>query len=485
MKYILNKIRTLKSFFFSLPLLVLFLCCSSPVFSGPQGDRPGEKEILRFLRSFEAGETGLFRSYSHTAWSIDDPRFSPPVFMRTTSGYLDDDAFTYDQAVAIVCLIYCGESEKAKRLLKIFEDNFDMEKNGRRGLLNSYVASRFDCFFPAPSGEKDLLCLGVDGNRIHLGPNAWMGLASEHYYASAKDPQALRFALKIFTWAKGLHHYPMPDGSRGAVSMGFGWGPDWENIYSTENNLDYYAFLKNLAEIYDNVTTSRAVFSDMKVSLEDVKKERSDVEKWLLQVAWNKRGTFNRGAHPDVDTVEALDCNTWALCSLGPSYLESRGIDPKGILGGMEKKFAVEIDHAGQKFSGFDFTDKDSYDAKRDRKVIWWEGTSQAALCFRIMADHLSERASPGAEEFLKKYSFYINEMRRLKQSLKTESGAMPYITPPVGEKEVIYYFEDWWPAVRSKNGKVSISLVSTVWNFFAEAGFNPFELRFPEDRKK
>lgn len=479
-----------KSFFFRIPfwlilgLLPFFLFI--PGIMAVQGsDLQSEKEKIKtFLKTLESRETGLYQSYTNTAHNIEDAHSSPIIFMPTVAGYLDDQAFTYDQALAILVLIHAGEYDKARYLLSVFTDNFMTEKNGHLGLLNSYTLSNFDYFIPTRSGKRRLLCMGIDGDRIHVGPNMWIGLGFLQYYAHTGSPEFLPCALEMFKWTRSLNHYEMPDGTPGGVSMGYGWGTQWNHVFSTENNISYYVFILNLIKIYEGSSRNiRDIYLSCGVDIQELRKEKKYIHNWLIHVGYNKRGTFNRGAnlYDDPDTVEALDCTSWAIAAFGPKSLEKMGIDILKLIEKSEKKFLVSDTFNGKVFKGFDFTDQNGYIEKRQHGIIWFEGTGHMALAYRILSDYYAKKNEKElARAFDKKYRFFLNEMERFMSVAAADLYGLPCTSREVEQDKIAYSFSDWCPIVRTEKGKYSLSLSSTIWYYFAVTGFNPFDISMP-----
>ena len=159
--------------------------------------------------------TGLIESYhGSSSYYYDDVS---QKYYSQHSGLLDQQGFTYDLALATIIYAINGQSEKADNILKVLKNNFYVEKNGYIGLLNAYQISEFDVW-----GQYNLK-MGIDGDRIQVGPNMWVALASLQYDRINKNGQYLDFAVDIARWAYDLPHFKFADGSRGAVSMGSGW----------------------------------------------------------------------------------------------------------------------------------------------------------------------------------------------------------------------------------------------------------------------
>ena len=93
--------------------------------------------------------------------------------------------------------------------------------------------------------------MGGDGDRMHAGPTLWVAIAALNHAKLVRNTRYLEFVLDIVDWCRSeLAYFRFPDGERGGISMGMGWGPDWNKIFSTEHNVDYFSVLQMLHEIY-------------------------------------------------------------------------------------------------------------------------------------------------------------------------------------------------------------------------------------------
>lgn len=455
------------------------------------------QKLAEYLISINNRETGMFESFVGSAHFIEDVRYEEMPMMKTAKGYLDDQAFTYDQALAIIALLNMGQADKAREMLNIYEANFGIPKNGYYGLFTSYMCDKFDYYFPSPSGEFNTLILGIDGDRIHVGPVMWVGIAAQHHFYKTKSAEFVDFIIKMFLWARELPHYKLKDGSDGSVCMGHGWGVPWEKVFSTENILDYYSFLQNLHAMIkaddDRVIRNMQINN---ISVTDVEEEIRCTERWFKEVGYNKRGTFSRGGFGPtddgkytIDELDVLDVNSWAFTAIGPANLERLGIDPFKLAENAESRFGVSVFAQGKKYSGFDFGSKESYSRKRSEPLIWWEGTGHMVVAYKVLADYAYEKQDKNLAYWLfEKHKFYLNEMTRFSDDLiQRDSGQLPYVSKLLSENEISYVFDDWWPIARSEHaaqkitpasveGKYVISIASTLWRYFGAAGLNPFD---------
>ncbi|MDD5757335.1 MAG: hypothetical protein PHR23_08695, partial [bacterium] len=325
-------------------------------------------------------------------------------------------------------------------------------------------------------GEGTLLA-GIDGDRIHVGPNMWVALAALQYDQINHTHKYLKFALDIARWAYDLPHFKFPDGSRGAVSMGSGWGANWSKVYSTENVIDNYAVLTILEQIYQQDPGQyQQLFKQRKFSLKKIRYEKSCIKKWLLEIVYSRQNQiFHCGYNESgVDSTKALDTVTWGIAAIGPEELVKWGLDPVKMIKSAEDNFFVQHDINNIAVSGFDFTDEKGKDPKRSR-LIWWEGTGQMVITYRVMADFCRRNQAPEqAEEYEEKAFRYLAEMNKMNDLAGMPKGVLPYTSIQPGDREVINTFFFGWEIPRGKNGQWVTALSSTIWRVFGFSGFNP-----------
>ncbi|MCK4908212.1 MAG: hypothetical protein KAS64_11710, partial [Spirochaetes bacterium] len=74
------------------------------------------RTISLYLDSVKSSTTQLYRSYGpKTARYVKDSRYTnKPVYLSSSKGYLDQESFTYDNGIAIIALIDCGQFNKAR-----------------------------------------------------------------------------------------------------------------------------------------------------------------------------------------------------------------------------------------------------------------------------------------------------------------------------------------------------------------------------------
>ncbi|MDD5492190.1 MAG: hypothetical protein PHV60_05870 [bacterium] len=427
------------------------------------------QQTITFLDKERAATTGLIESFhGSSVYYYDD---ASKQYYPDKEGILDQQGFTYDLALVVMVYTLNGQYQKAKQILKVLEQNFSVEKNGHIGLLNSYKINDFN------GQDEYSLEIGIDGDRIHVGPNMWIALAALQFNKMTGTRQFLPFAVEVAKWAYNLPHYVMKDGSRGAVCMGSGWGPDWSTVFSTENIIDNYAVLNWLEQIYQAGTEmERRVFTAKGFGLKKIQEEKESIKQWLLKIGFNREyRSFNCGYNEfGVDKTKALDTVSWGISGIGPAVLASWGIDPFKMVDFAEQNFQVYQEIKGEPITGFDFTDEKYKDPHRPR-IIWWEGTGQMIVMYQVMADYCRQLGDiDRMVSCQRKAMQYLAEMDKMSRMARLPYGVLPYTSIQPKDTELVNTFFYGWEIPRGKNGHWVTSLASTMWRAIGSIGFNP-----------
>jgi hypothetical protein len=431
-----------------------------------------EGQTTRFFDRQHSSVNGLIESFRGTSCYAYD--LFTKAFTYGHGGVLDCQAFTYDNAVAMLTYLIAGQDKKAADILKVYRKEFYYDKNDHVGLFNSYRTDK-DC-------GNGGLTLGIDGDRIHLGPTMWVGIAALQYTALTGDLQFLSLVIDMAKWTQRLNHYRFPDGQKGAPSMGFGWGPDWSTVYSTENVVDYYAVLTMLREIYirgdDKI---KNIYNHKSFGLKDMDFELAGVTRWMKDVAYDKeKKAFNCGSNENgPDRTAALDTVSWTIAAFGPEKLERMGVDPFALIDHAESQFLVKCALGDMKIEGFDFTNPQG--RNRSLRMVWFEGTGLQTVTYQVMSRYAKKKGiKDRAEAYRQKAIKFSNELQRASEIIKLADSALPYTSRCPAEQEIILTFRDEWEIPRGNKGQWVSSASSTGWRYFALAGFNP--LSFDEE---
>jgi hypothetical protein len=336
---------------------------------------------------------------------------------------LQGAAFTYDNALAAIALVACGDIAHARQigdalLLAATTDRAD--PHGR--LRNAYRAGA-PGGVPFPHGWWD-----AQGNHwaedpmqvgTATGNVAWAGLALLHLAEATGEARYRDGAARLAQWAVTHTWDRLWGGFTGGIH-GDGLGTQRLGWKSTEHNVD-------LAALFDWLGRTEPRWH------EPAKAARAFVAAQFLP----GQGRFLTGTLPDGRSpnraTSGLDSQVW------PLLLNEAPGAWRRALAYVKKAHGV----AG----GFDFND--------DRDGIWWEGTAQVALTLAAVDDCAGSRAlvrdlggqfSPGG-------LIWASSVPRLTTGLA--------LAPDSRDADFVYYRRP--------------HLGATAWAVLAARGWNPF----------
>jgi hypothetical protein len=389
-------------------------------------------------------KTGLFRSFPD---SMDSK--------------VSQQASTYEQAAMGLLAIRFGDWPRAQQLFNFLKTTWTSAadqsgpRRGLRGLVNFYNAD-----FGSEGVEKT----------IHAGPNAWAGLFAARLANATQNPEALQWALDVEYWLANV--LPHKDGGIAMGPRDDPYGARWSGIYSTENNLSYYAFLTELLR-------SQAMEKNQRIA---IAQERDRVENWLVNVAYDRSsGRVLRGINPSGrDFTQALDTVTWFISAVGPRRLAARGIDPERLLTLAQRTFEISLGNR----SGVDATDQmeadRTYQEGRHRpdqinrpddnhhRLIWYEGLGQYLLAWSELSDFLKNEGKPErAFIYMQKVHDLTAEFDRAALKQYPRQSAYPYATPGL-------FFRYGWGAPNESERGPATSLIAGIWRCFVGLGWDP-----------
>lgn len=341
---------------------------------------------------------------------------------------LRNSAFTYDNALAIVALLACGDTAAARRIADAFLVALDNDRSFHDGRIrNAYRAG--------PVKDRPILLAGWWDRRAGhwaedryqngsaTGNVAWAAMALLTAYEETRDPRYLNGAREAADWIATVATDTHAVGYKGGRE-----GFDTEQVplewKSTEHNTDILALANRLAAHGDEKGRYAAMARSARAFL-DLAFDRNS--------GCFRMGTTPEGAMRGVEAV-ALDTQLWPLIALSATPPEW-----KSALTCAERRLGV----AG----GFDFND--------DRDGLWTEGTAQAALIYRVLGrqseagallDTISAESSPSGW-------LYATREARL------STGLM--IGPWSTENDFFYFRRP--------------HLGATAWAVLAATGRNPF----------
>jgi hypothetical protein len=424
-----------------------------------------EAQALSYIEHQKSNVNGLVESCRGSSRYYYD--FENSAFVMGKGGVLDAQTFTYEGGLAIVAYTLMGRESEARKLLEIYRKEFYRPKNDNIGLFTSYKSD-----IPGENG----LTIGIDGDRIHLGPVMWVSIAALQYTAMTGETEFISFAIDTVRWAQHMEHYVFADGEKGGVSMGSGWGPDWSKVYSTENNVDYYAVMAMLKDLFKNGDpTVKRIFKGKNLTYRELDFEMGGVLRWLKETVYDpKNKIFFRGMNENgVDKIKALDTVSWTVAALGPELLTQMHIDPYALMEYSERHFWTKTLVEGKVTEGFDFTDKAGRGS--NLRIIWLEGTGQQIISYQVLSDYARRTGDDvKAEEYKEKAIRYAQNLDIVSQAVKLQDMALPYTSFRPQEEEIVTTFQGEWEIPRGTRGQWVSSTASTIWRYFALAAFNP-----------
>lgn len=344
---------------------------------------------------------------------------------------IKDWAFIYDQSLVAQAYIYQGDFARAKKILDFFTNKAQRQSGW---FINAYYIN--------DSGPAEYT--------VHSGPNIWVGIAALHYVYKTQDPQYLGLAQDIAANIMNLQNKDAEGGIQG--------GPD-TNWYSTEHNLDAYAFFGMLYKI---------------TAKEEYLRAREKVLAWLAKHTYNKSGPPIKRAKGD--STIATDTYAWSIAAIGPDKLDQIKMNPDKIMEFAEEYCGVEVPykHPSGKtvlIRGFDFAPQQNL---ARGGVVSSEWTAQMIISLRIMADFYYRKG------ILDKASLYQNKANDYMASLWNMIICSP---SPSGQGENCLPYATQQSADTghgwiTPQGDSTGSLSGTAYTLFAQYNYNPLELK-------
>lgn len=367
-------------------------------------------QLISWLERHAHRQSGLVPSYE------GDPK-------------LEAVSYTYDQALSVIAFSLFQKQEAAVRILSFYRDRAAKSDGG-------YVSS-----YDAPSGQP------MEWN-VHVGPNVWIGIAALQYQRMTGDSAYAGMARSIGDWLLELQSKDPERGLRGGPKN------EW---YSTEHNLDAYAFFGMLHRVTGDPRYQAA---------------QADVFNWLMKHAADRSsGSFKRGKG---DATIATDTFSWSIAAIGPAVLAGADFDPEGIMEFAEEHCRVEVDFERPdgrrvRVTGFDFAKPQN---QGRGGVVSTEWTAQAVVTFRVLESYFEASGNPDKAAYYRdKIDFYLNELQKMIISSLSRvgqgRGCLPYASAQNAETG-----HGW----RTPSGNRTGSVAGTAYGIFAWMGFNPFD---------
>ena len=345
---------------------------------------------------------------------------------------IEDWAFTYDQALAGIVFVYAGDLTNARA---IFDFYLKAPKMDDGGVANAYYAS---------SGD-------VAEYIAHAGPNIWLGLALLHYTERTKDMRYLDFIKDIALWLQSLRDNE--GGLRGGKTI------SW---YSTEHNLDAYAFYGMLSALTKEET---------------YQKESQEI------LAWLNKNAFSRLHAPAVkrgkgDATIATDTYAWSVTALGPVLLKRIGMDPDAIIDFAIVQCGVNVEYkrpdgSSVSIKGFDFA---KHEHLARGSVISCEWTAQMILAFKIMQEYYRSQGEGEKSQYYGQLTkSYISDLSKMIITSPSPMGQGEFCLPYASDE-----LADTGHGWRTPQGNRTGSVSATTYAILSIKGINPLKNNEP-----
>ncbi|MDI6758247.1 MAG: hypothetical protein QMD94_01010 [Candidatus Omnitrophota bacterium] len=339
-------------------------------------------------------------------------------------------AFAYDQALAVIAYTEFSDFQCARKIL----DFFDKKAKRQKGRF-------FNAYYVIDTEPAEYI--------VHSGPNIWLGIAIMQYTQKAQDHKYLALAQNI---ARGIIELQNQDIDGGIPG---GPGVTW---YSTEHNLDAYAFFNMFYKI-----TGRQEYQNV----------ANKILNWLIKYAYGRQDIpVKRGKG---DSTIATDTYAWSIASIGPEKLEELGMSPESILDFAEKNCSVEVSYIRPegrvvKIKGFDFAPQ-RHIARGG--VVSSEWTAQMVIAFKKMGSFYDKKGEKdkAASCFLKADEYLSALSNMIIPSLSPTGqgqGCLPYAT-----LDNVDTGHGWL----TPKGRSTGSVAGTAYTIFAYYNYNPLEL--------
>lgn len=276
-------------------------------------------------------------------------------FPSAPRGLLRDSAYVYDNAVAAIALLGCGDTIKARHIGDAFLHALERDRFWHDGRLrNAYAAG--------PTGTAPMRMAGLwDATQKRwvedsyqagsdTGNQAWAMLALLQLHNVTRDARYLAGARRLAAWLETRADTRGAGGFRGGM-QGFEPNPLQLSWKSTEHNIDLYAAFAQLAHQNNDVRW---------------RNDAQLAQKFVAAMWQADCGCYAAGTTTDGSTLNhflALDVQVWAELAL-PGDAAKRPL----IQGTLDRKLRAT----------------EGYTYSEAGHVMWTEGTAQVELLLRV-----------------------------------------------------------------------------------------------------
>lgn len=350
--------------------------------------------------------------------------------------WASNQAYTYDNALAMLAFLAGGTNENIKRAriigdaLQFCQTNDRYFTDGR--LRNAYSSgdiishstrkARLPGWYDVDSAKwfEDEYQVGT-----YTGEMAWIIIAWLTYDHITGTERYRNSAISLAQWIK--ENCYDTTGIPGYTGGFLGWEPIQlrERWKSTEQNVDVYAAFMRLYQVTRNV----------------IWEERANKALAFAKSMWDSTSNHFWSGTTVSDSINyfsPLDAQTFAL-------LSTRDVNRYGMaITWVENNCRVDT----LNFQGFHFSTV--------RDGIWWEGTGQMCLAFQVKGESA-------------KSDTFLNRLRRWQVLAPNANGKGIVATCP----------DSIWTGIIREWGKWfyydRLHVGATAWYIFAERNYNPF----------
>jgi hypothetical protein len=368
--------------------------------------------LANAVASQAAGSEAAFvRSYEH---ADDESRL--PAGLAST-------AFVYDNALAAIALVACGDVNSATVIgnaLSFAARNDRTFRDGR--VRNAYRPGPVGKGPPALPGWWDanqkIWAEDAAQDGSSTGNVAWAALALLTLHQATKQESFLADAERLIDWV--IANASSGSGFRGGFH---GYDPQQVKLtwISTEHNVDVYAAAAWLFRL-----TSERKYADAASEARRFLERAFDGDHFLL-------GTKPDGSLADPSML-ALDVQLWPWMAIPDAPAQWR---------------------TALNFAATHLAVKDGFDFNGDRDGLWVEGTAQASLAYRIAGDPVRSAQLLATLEADRTPSGFLNATR----GARVSTGLS--IDPTATEPDFFYFRRP--------------HLGATAWATLAATTWNPF----------
>lgn len=366
---------------------------------------------------------------------------------------LQDTAFVYDNALAIIALLRSGEGAAARALGDglLYAQNHDPEHSDGR-LRQAYQVRSFR----NADGTAHLSDIGLTGTAV--GDMSWAGIALAQLARATGIGRYRTGAVRIARWIVDNTH-----STSGLGGYTFGPTGDLGSHKSTEHNIDVAAFFRLIATLVE----------------EDKKKwrDRADHAWAFVEQVWNADdGFFWTGSDDgakinELGTQLPLDAQTWSWLARRQGASATALDWGASNLGTTDTPQRLNSSLTGnQKVTGVAFGSGslqadptapiDQWNPKPNSGGVWFEGTAQLALA---LANRNRKGDQEAAQELLDAVIWAQDELGTGQQfgGKRIEGGVVAASSPMHTGFGFGYY--------------PNLHVGATSWFVFAASGVNPY----------